>query len=58
MKHKWTLDELIDSWTLLPNELDLVSSSKANQAQNQNTAENVPHWRVNLAISTSYLNLL
>lgn len=29
MKHKWTLDELIDNWTLLPNELDLVNSSKA-----------------------------
>lgn len=29
MKHKWTLDELIDSWTLLPDELELVSSSKA-----------------------------
>ena len=29
MKHNWTLDELIDSWTLLPNDLELVSSSKA-----------------------------
>lgn len=29
MKHNWTLDELIDSWTLLPNELELVNSSKA-----------------------------
>ena len=29
MKHNWTLDELIDSWTLLPNELELVSGSKA-----------------------------
>ncbi len=29
MKHNWTLDELIDSWTLLPNEMDLVSGSKA-----------------------------
>jgi hypothetical protein len=24
MKHNWTLDELIDSWTLLPNEIKLV----------------------------------
>ena len=29
MKHNWTLDELIDSWTLLPNEIKLVSNSKA-----------------------------
>jgi TnpA family transposase len=29
MKHNWTLDELIDSWTLLPNELELISNSKA-----------------------------
>ena len=29
MKHNWTLDKLIDSWTLLPNEMDLVSGSKA-----------------------------
>lgn len=29
MKHNWTLDELIDRWTLLPNELDLVSDSKS-----------------------------
>jgi TnpA family transposase len=29
MKHNWTLDELIDNWTLLPNELELVNSSKA-----------------------------
>jgi TnpA family transposase len=25
MKHKWTLDELIDHWTLLPNDLELVN---------------------------------
>lgn len=29
MKHNWTLDELIDSWTLLPNELELIGGSKA-----------------------------
>jgi len=29
MKHNWTLDELIDRWTLLPNELDLVSDSRS-----------------------------
>jgi hypothetical protein len=33
MKHKWTLDELIDGWTLLPNELALVSSSKVDHNQ-------------------------
>jgi hypothetical protein len=33
MKHKWTLDELIDQWTLLPNELELVNRSKT--AHNQ-----------------------
>ena len=29
MKHNWTLDELIDSWTLLPNELALANQSRA-----------------------------
>lgn len=29
MKHNWTLDELINSWTLLPNELELIGASKA-----------------------------
>ncbi len=29
MKHNWTLDELIDSWTLLPIETELGESSKA-----------------------------
>lgn len=33
MKHNWTLDELIDSWTLLPPELDLVRDSKADYNQ-------------------------
>jgi hypothetical protein len=33
MKHKWTLDELIDQWTLLPTELELVKRSKT--AHNQ-----------------------
>ncbi len=30
MKHNWTLDELIDNWTLLPHEMELVSGSKTN----------------------------
>ena len=29
MKHNWTLDELIDNWTLLPIETELGESSKA-----------------------------
>ena len=29
MKHNWTLDELIDHWTLLPNELALANQSRA-----------------------------
>lgn len=33
MKHNWTLDELIDSWTLLPPELDLIRDSKADYNQ-------------------------
>ncbi|MDP9380555.1 MAG: DUF4158 domain-containing protein, partial [Chloroflexota bacterium] len=28
MKRQWTVDELIDQWTLLPSELDLVKASK------------------------------
>ena len=28
MKRQWTVDELIDQWTLLPSELDLVEASK------------------------------
>ncbi|MEM8860876.1 MAG: Tn3 family transposase [Chloroflexota bacterium] len=27
MKHSWTIDELIDNWTLLPNEVELVAKS-------------------------------
>ena len=30
MKHKWTLDELIDHWTLLPDEQALVERYKTN----------------------------
>ncbi len=29
MKRQWTVDELIDQWTLLPSELALVAASKA-----------------------------
>ena len=29
MKHNWTIDELIDNWTLLPNEVELVSRTNA-----------------------------
>lgn len=27
MKHSWTIDELIDNWTLLPNEITIVTKS-------------------------------
>ena len=29
MKRQWTVDELIDQWTLLPSELALVEASKS-----------------------------
>jgi len=45
MKHKWTLDELIDGWTLLPNELALVNSSKTD------------HNRLGFALLLKYFQL-
>lgn len=45
MKHKWTLDELIDSWTLLPNELAFVNRAKTD------------HTRLGLALLLKYFQI-
>lgn len=45
MKHKWTLDELIDSWTLLPDELELVNRNKTE------------HTKLGLAVLLKYFQL-
>lgn len=45
MKHNWTLDELIDCWTLLPNELELIGASKAD------------HNRLGFALLLKYFQL-
>ena len=45
MKHNWTLDELIDSWTLVPNELALANQSRA------------AHNRLGLALLLKYFQI-
>lgn len=45
MKHKWTLDELIDSWTLLPNELEFVNRTKTD------------HTRLGLTVLLKYFQI-